>query len=128
MYNYFKYNIKQYLNYHQFNFHFDDNSSHPIFIHGFLDNCDIYKDYVFTIYSHYHKKYIHILFMPQFESLFCIYGGFISSSQFSILTDSADIPLFKSFKYSHKHLYDIPIDYQSNICDYTEVIDSNMVD
>lgn len=66
--------------------------------------------------------------MPQFESLFCIYGGFISSSQFSILTDSADIPLFKSFKYSHKHLYDIPIDYQSNICDYTEVIDSNMVD
>lgn len=106
MYIFFKRIIEQYLNCYQFEFYLKDNSSEPLFTLGYLDNSDIYKDFVFTLFSHYHKKYIHILFEPTIDSnnqsgLFFLANGGILSTQYSILTDSANIPPFESFKNSN---------------------------
>ncbi len=109
-------NIKRYLKMIQFKPKVRNHSKESLFLFDTnIDDTD-YTDFVFTIYSYYHKKYIHILFDAHHGGfLYLIRCGDIDSKQYYILSDSPSIPSFDEFKTkSTAILFDTPFDYTGN--------------
>lgn len=115
--NVFMENMKRYLKMIQFIHKIRNHCKELLFLPtSNIDEIN-YTDFVFTIYSHYHNKFIHILFDASSGGfLYECRGGKLLSKQYYILSDSNDIPQFNEFKTNSTSIILIsPYDYTGNI-------------